>query len=351
MIRFRPYFLVLVFLLTACSTAIETPTPTRIPVSERLTQMVTVQPTVTPSETPSRTPFVVPTATLTATITPISFRPTECPTLTPFPTPTITPVVSSTPTATASPTTTSTPTQTSTPTATIDPSATSTPTDTPGPSPTPTITPTPTSTLTPTPTITNTPHPCPSATPTATLSPTPSLTPTPTPQLPPLAELQLITADLDSIDPGRWIDPPEILTGNLRRNSNQCIVDCLGFRWSTEDENSSLTLLVYRTPDFNQAVASAAGAQSFYLQRGYETMDVPPGGMLPAFTWGGVLNQKDLAIITSQGPAVIIVFWQNVNPGDVAPMLESLARYAGIQATRLRNNGFLTATRQLTPFP
>lgn len=347
------FLLPVLCLLAACTQPTETPTATASPlaVSEILTRTATVAPSVTPSATASNTPSAVPTATNTASITPLSFRPTECPTLTPTPTSTITPVVSSTPTATPTGTVTGTPTATATATATADPNATPTPTLTPGPSRTPTITPTPTNTQTPTPTITWTPHPCPSPTPTSTLSPTPSLTPTPTPALPPLAEMQLVFEDLSAIDADLWIDPPEDFTADLKRTSSQCTVDCIGLRWTSTDGNSKLTLLIYRTPDFNQAIASAVGAQAFYLQRGYTELDIPAGGTLPAFSWAGTLQQKDLVIITSQGPAIITLFWQNTTPGEIEPMLKSLSLYAGIQAAELRNNGFLTATRQLTPFP
>ena len=346
-IRLLPILL----LLTACSAAGDVPSETPEPARQAAAITDTPAATVTPSATASQTPVLIPTATHTATITPISFRPTDCPTLTPTPTHTLTPAISPTPSATATATPTLTPTSTITPTATTDPAFTPTATNTAGPSPTATITPTPTNTPTPTPTITFTPHPCPSPTPTATLSPTPSLTPTPTPQLPPLAELVLDTADLEKVDAGIWVDPFEDFTLSLRNNSSQCEVDCIGRRWRSEDGASTLTLLMYRTPDFDQAISSAVGAQAFYLQRGYERLEIPPLTSLATFSWAGTQQEKDFVLITTQGPAVLILFIQNDAPSDTMEWLESITLYTGMQAGILRTNGFLTATRQMTPFP
>ena len=300
-------------------------------------------PTATVSLTPSLTPTNPPTPTQIPTITPLPFLPTDCPTLTPTPTATETPLVSSTPTATSTATATGTATATATTTATPDPSATA------GPSATPTATGT--ATVTPTPTITWTPHPCPSPTATNTLTPTPSHTPTPTPQLPELAGLAIDTSVLAAVDPGFWQAPPEDFTGSLQQSGTQCVVDCIGLRWTSENLSAMMTLLVYRTPDFRDAVASGLATQTYYLSRGFDPVDFPPVGNLPAFTWTGVSQGKDIVLITSQGPAVIILFWQNDGPVTIPLVVESITRYAGAQAAVLRENGFLTISLQLTPFP
>lgn len=112
-----------------------------------------------------------------------------------------------------------------------------------------------------------------------------------------------------------------------------------------------LTMIIYRTPDFRDAVAAGLATQTYYLSRGYETAEFPPVGNLPAFTWVGVNLGKDVVLITSQGPAIMIFFWQNDSPGGLPAVIDSITRYAGIQSAILRENGFLTITLQLTPFP
>jgi len=308
-------------------------------------------PTATVSLTPSLTPTNPPTPTQIPTITPLPFLPTDCPTLTPTPTATETPLVSSTPTATSTATATGTATATATTTATPDPSATAGPSATPTATGTATVTPTPTITPTPTPSITWTPHPCPSPTATNTLTPTPSHTPTPTPQLPELAGLAIDTSVLAAVDPGYWRAPPEDFTGSLQQSGTQCVVDCIGLRWESESQSAMLTVLIYRTPDFRDAVASGLASQTYYLSRGFDPFEVPPVGNLPAFTWVGVSQGKDVVLITSQGPAVLIFFWQNDAPLDLPPVVESITRYAGAQSAVLRAKGFLTISLQLTPFP
>jgi hypothetical protein len=156
---------------------------------------------------------------------------------------------------------------------------------------------------------------------------------------------------LEAVDPGFWKDPPEDLTSDLKGSGTQCIVDCLGFRWESTDQSAMLTMLIYRTPDFRDAVASGLASQTYYLGRGFETFPVPPIGNLPAFTWIGVLLEKDVVLITSQGPAVIVFFWQNNGQIDVDSVVDSITRYAGVQSEILRDNGFLTISLQLTPFP
>jgi hypothetical protein len=156
---------------------------------------------------------------------------------------------------------------------------------------------------------------------------------------------------LAAIDPDYWKEIPEDFTGDLQRAGSQCVVDCIGLRWESRDLSAMLTVLMYRTPDFHDAVASGLASQTYYLSRGFVPVAVPPVGNLPAFTWIGVSQGKDIVLISSQGPAVIVLFWQNDAALDLAPMVDSITRYAGVQSAVLRDNGFLTISLQLTPFP
>jgi hypothetical protein len=159
------------------------------------------------------------------------------------------------------------------------------------------------------------------------------------------------TAVLEAVDPGFWLDPPKDLTPELKKSGTQCIVDCLGYRWTSGDQSAMLTMIVYRTPDFRDAVANGLATQTYYLGRDFEPFPAPPIGNLPAFTWVGVLLEKDIVLITSQGPAVIIFFWQNNGQVNATSLVDSITRYAGVQSGILRENGFLTISLQLTPFP
>jgi hypothetical protein len=344
---------ILCLLALAGCTALPEPsaTPTPFP-SGAPTIFPTPTPSLTPSPPPSHTP--IPTATDTASPAPsptIPFIATACPTVTPTPTATNTPLISPTPSRT--PTRTPTATLTNTPLPSNTPSITATATLVPTPTKvrTPTITPTPTASRTPTPTITWTPHPCPSRTPTLTPSPTHSLTPTPTPALPALAEVVVGDELLESLLPSFWQFPPENFTRHLQQNTSQCAVECLGLRWTSRDFKSVFTLLLYRTPDFPDAYTSALAAQSFYVPRGYVEQAVPPGGSLPSHTWLAVKDDRDFVLITSQGPAVISLFWQGEGSIPTASVFQFLVAVSGEQVGILIDNDYRTGDLRLTPLP
>ncbi len=350
----RILFLIgILFIASACSLGPTAATATLTPETTSTPAMImpptrTRTPAPSPSLTLSPTNTDTPTITLTATS---AYRPTECPTRTPTPTATFTPLFTRTPTIT--PTRTNTPTRTVTPLPTNTPSFTATATLTPTPTQirTPTITPTPSRTFTPTPTQTWTPHPCPSPTPTFTLTPTPSLTPTPTPILAPLIELVIDTDTLNELSLDYWQSPVEDFSAELRQGTSQCEVECIGLRWQSRDLQSTLTLLIYRTPDFPDAYLGALAAQGFYLPRGYELAVIAPANNLPEHTWAASLQSKDFVLITSQGPALINLFWQGNAAMNPSFVLDLLGRLAGWQVHVLLENGYFTGNLRFTPVP
>ncbi len=282
----------------------------------------------TASRTPSLTNFPSRTPTLTRTPTPGDLRsPTPCPTLTLTPTPTETPDFTATPSAT--PTETATTTLTPDPSATVTPTATATDTATPGPSPTATLT------VTPTPSITPTSHPCPSST------PTPTRTPTPTPVLPSLASLALTSEDLNALFPGFWPPEPRSFAGNLVRLNGQCKVECLGLRWYSLDETTTLNLLIYRTPNFTDSYSLNIATQFYYLQQGYTRLEPPQRFSIAGEYWAAGQNGRNFVVGTSQGPAVITIFWHSDAVQTGVDVLDLISAALDLQVNRLRNNGYI----------
>ena len=239
-------------------------------------------------------------------------------------------------TATHLPTATYTPWPSDTPTDTLTPSLTPTITRTPFPSFTPTFTPT--ATLTQTLTLT------PSNTPTKTT------TPTPTPVLPRLRGLVITSTHVADVFLWDWRFPPQETSFNLGEIA--CKVDCIGYRWDNQLYNGTLSLTLYRTPKFEDALATVAGSKTFYIDsREFELVDIPPGGNLPSFSWAAQKENKDFVMMTAQGPAVVILFVTRETPLDPTSTLEDMAQLLGKQSSILRGNGYLTLISSATEVP
>lgn len=206
---------------------------------------------------------------------------------------------------------------------------------------------TPSTTLSPI--LTNTPTQ--TLTPTRTSTPTNTPTFTPTPILLPLADLVIDSSAVNEIQ-NIWRVPPDDITKDLLAlESIVCDVDCVGFRWQSIDYASFLTLLVYRTPDFNEASQNAFSAQFLYIEDGYELISLPSGYSLASHTWAAGRNSRDFILITSQGPAIISLFWQSDVSQVSNRVVTYLTSYAEVQASILRNNRYLRVNEQATPFP
>lgn len=308
--------------LTLTVLAARTPAPTTSPKQ---------QPAAGPSITPASDayPSAVPTATSAGAVAQQA-----------TPTPSVTPASRAyPPPATSSPAPGLTPTNspTATPTPSRTPQATPTGTITPGQSPVPTATPSHTPSAT--------------AAPTSSPTPTPSPTPTATPALPALSSLAIDTAALNAVL-NIWQQSPENITDELYDLAEEiCVVDCIALRWQSADFAQILVLTMYRTSDFPLAAQVAFSAQGIYLDENFQLMDIPAGNNLPDHAWMAEKAGREFVLFTSQGPAVISLFWQSDDTLDPLETAVTIAAYAGMQSDILRANGFITTQPQATPFP
>ncbi len=248
----------------------------------------------------------------------------------------------------ALPTATQTPTATATITPTWTPSVT--PTQTWTASPTATETATPTATHTPTAAVTDTPTSGPSPTPTRTVSPTPTITLTPTPGLPGLADLILSDQSVN-LPADIWATPAKRV--DLRElGGDVCAVECIGRRWRHRLTSATLTLNLYRTIRFENAPRVSFGAQFLYLDAGFESVSLPDDVFLPPHTWIGARQDREFVLSTSEGPAVLTLFWMQTMPTlNPQESVRLLALYAQEQTRTLRRNGFITINPNAAPLP
>jgi hypothetical protein len=149
-----------------------------------------------------------------------------------------------------------------------------------------------------------------------------------------------------------WVDPPRNITRDLRDlGGSVCDVVCLGREWTSLSRRDTLVLIMYRTTAFEEAVQAAYSARFIYLARGFELASLPPGVSLAAHTWIASRGDREFVIFTSQGPAVLSLFWHSQQSAPVENTLASLARYMNVQARILRLNGYLTVNPNATPPP
>ena len=180
---------------------------------------------------------------------------------------------------------------------------------------------------------------------------TPGPTLTPTPILTDLTTLVIDTAALNAAAT-LWADPPRNITRDLRElGGSVCNVMCLGREWTSLSRRDTLVLIMYRTAAFEEAVQAAYSARFVYLARGFELAPLPSGVSLAAHTWIASRGDREFVIFTSQGPAVLSMFWHSQQPVPVDSTLASLARYMNVQARNLRLNGYITVNPNATPLP
>ena len=225
-------------------------------------------------------------------------------------------------------------TSTITLTHTKQPTPTSTATETA--SPTPVLSPTATPSRTPTLVITTT----------QTVQPTYTPSLTATPELPGLSEIILDSSDLLEVVGEDW-KPAfiRLVEFNIVDRPKICAVDCIARRWESRDFTSNLTLILYRRIDFNDAVPTVIGSKFHYLEEeDYSELTLPFGGNLPSHSWGGISPLGDIVLSSSQGPAIILVFYQTDRPSKSDELLKELTSLLGLQSQRLRDMGFLTPT-------
>lgn len=206
-----------------------------------------------------------------------------------------------------SPTPSDTPTNTPTATSTATVTLTSTATPTPTATATPTLTPTETNTPTHTPTSTITPNP--------SHSPTPTQTPTPYPSLPDLADIILDHAQMNAIAP-LWYPPGFNITYQLSTASGPlCKIDCAAYRWEGVDNHSDISITLYREESDASAIHAVYGTRRTYLlQRGYQESYLRVSQSLPYITWMGSRDDREFILSTSQGPAILSIFFQSTTP-------------------------------------
>lgn len=130
-----------------------------------------------------------------------------------------------------------------------------------------------------------------------------------------------------------------------------CEVVCLSLRWTSLDGKNTLLLTAYRTKAFEQAAQIAYGSHVIYLAQGFKLETLPSGINLPVQTWVGSKGGKDVVIYSSQGPAVVSLFWHTDFSLNVPDTVALLAAYMDIQTERLLLNGYYTINPYITPFP
>ena len=152
--------------------------------------------------------------------------------------------------------------------------------------------------------------------------------------------------------PARWKIPGTEISAELSTlEGGICQVECIGYRWEGLSAPETLTLILYRTPDFRQAVPATFAARVYYLEQGFSLTPIPAGNLLPDHSWAALDGIRAVVLYTSQGPVVIGVFWETLTELDPASALASLSALAGYQSDILRQNGFLTINPLGTPLP